>query len=84
MALQIKTWCHLQQISAVGFNVSLSEVCWVQCESVRSLLGVSQESVRSQSGVGQKSVRSLMATKFDGLILKALQIWRADLDGFPN
>ena len=28
MALQIKTWCHLQQISAVGFNVSLSEVCW--------------------------------------------------------
>ena len=88
-ALQIETWCHLQQISAAGFNVNLSKVC---LESVRSqsepdvnqqisaagfnvsLSEVCWEAVRSQSEVCQESVSSLMVTKFGELIWKALQI----------
>ena len=45
-SLQIETWCHIQQIPAVGSNTCLSEVCY--------------ESVRSQSGVCQESVSSLL------------------------
>ena len=68
--------------SVVGFNVSLSEVCWesvrsqsgVSQESVRSLPGVCQEPVRSLSGACQESVRILKETKFGELIWTALQI----------
>ena len=89
MALQIETWCHLQQIYAVGFNVSLSEVCWESVrsqsgfgqESVRSHSGVNQESIRSQSGVNQESVRSQSEIRQES---DGIQIWWADLKSSPN
>ena len=63
-----ETCCHLQQIFVVGFSVSLSKV---HCKSFR----VIQESFRSHSGVTQELLRSQSEVS---------QIWRADLESFPN
>ena len=54
MALQIKTWCHLQQISAVGFNVSLSEVCWESDDFQQTPANFGELILYSSKDIGKK------------------------------